>query len=100
MSQVVDVAKVVSERRADILRIAMAHGATRIRIFGSVAHGTATADSDLDLLIDLEPGRHLLDLVAFKQDLEDLLGRAVHVVTKDAISPYIRDAILRDATPL
>ena len=99
MSQV-DVAKEVRDRRADILRIAQSHGATRVRIFGSVLHGTAKADSDLDLLIDLEPDSSLLDLVAIKQDLEDLLGREVHVVTEDAISLYIRDAIIRDAIPL
>ncbi len=71
-----------------------------MRIFGSFARGTARPDSDLDLIIHLEPGRHLLDLVAIKQDLEDLLGRPVHVMTEAAISPYIRDEILRDATPL
>ena len=100
MSQIVDVTGAVREKRSDILRIAMGHGATRVRIFGSVRHGTATADSDVDLLVDLEPDRSLLDLVAIKQDLEDLLGREVHVATEDAISPYIRDAILRDAMPL
>lgn len=88
------------DKRADILRIAEANGATRVRIFGSFARGTARAESDLDLLIDFEPGRNLLDLVAIKQDIEDLLGRPVHVLTEAAISPYIRDAILRDATPL
>jgi predicted nucleotidyltransferase len=100
LSQVVDVAREVRERRADILRIARSHGGTRVRIFGSVRHGTAKADSDLDPLIDLEPDSSLLDLVAIKQDLEDLLGREVHVVTEDAISPHIHDAILRDALPL
>ncbi len=90
----------VRDKRTDILRIAEANGATRVRIFGSFARGTAGQDSDLDLLIDLQPGRHLLDLVAMKQDLEDRLGRRVHVVTEAAISPYIRDEILRDATPL
>ena len=87
-------------KRSEIQRIAAEHGATRVRVFGSVARGTPLPESDLDLLIDLEPGRHLLDLVAIKQDLEDLLGRPVHVVTEAAISPYMRDAILRDATPL
>ena len=88
------------DQRAEILRIAKSHGATRVRVFGSVARGTATPDSDLDLLIDLEPGRHLLHLVAIKQDLEDLLGREVHVVTESAVRPSIRDAVLRDAVPL
>jgi predicted nucleotidyltransferase len=86
--------------RAEMLRIAKANGAIRVRIFGSFARGTARPDSDLDLLIDLEPGRSLLDLVAIKQDLEDLLGREVHVVTEAAVSPKIRDEILHDATPL
>ena len=95
-----DVGTLVNDKRAEIVRIAKLNGATRVRIFGSFARGTARPDSDLDLLIDLEPGRHLLDLVAIKQDLEDLLGRQVHVVTEAAISPYIRDKVLRDATPL
>jgi predicted nucleotidyltransferase len=90
----------IRSHRDDILRIARENWATRVRVFGSVARGTARPDSDLDLLIDLEPGRHLLHLVAIKQDLEDLLGREVHVVTEPAISPYMRDAIMRDVIPL
>jgi predicted nucleotidyltransferase len=95
-----DVDPLLNDKRAEIVRIAKVNGATRVRIFGSFARGTARPDSDLDLLIDLEPGRHLLDLVAIKQDLEDLLGRPVHVVTEAAISPYVRAEVLRDATPL
>ncbi len=95
-----DLDELAKEKRAEIVRIAKANGATSVRIFGSFARGTARADSDLDFIIDLEPGRHLLDLVAIKQDLEDLLGLSVHVVTEAAISPYIRDEILRHATPL
>ena len=64
------------------------------------SRGTASPDSDLDLLIDLEPGRHLLNLVAIKQDLEDLLGCPVDVVTERALSPYIRDQVLADAISL
>jgi predicted nucleotidyltransferase len=90
----------IRSRRDEILHIARANGATRVRVFGSIARGTARPDSDLDLLLELEPGRHLLDLVAIKQDLEDLLGREVHVVTEAAISPSMRDAIMREATPL
>ncbi|MGH2614788.1 MAG: nucleotidyltransferase family protein [Thermomicrobiales bacterium] len=75
------------DKRADILRIAKENGATRVRIFGSFARGTARPDSDLDILVDLEPGRHLFDLVAMGQDLEDFLGRPVHVLTEGAISP-------------
>jgi uncharacterized protein len=90
----------VADNRAEILRIAKENGATRVRIFGSFARGTARSDSDVDLLIDLEPGRHLLHLIAIKQDLEELLGREVHVVTEAAVSPYIRDEVLQSATPL
>jgi predicted nucleotidyltransferase len=92
--------ELIRTRRDDILRIAHANGATRVRIFGSMARGAARPDSDIDLLIDLEPGRHLLDLVAIKQDLEDLLGREVHVVTEGAVSPKLRERILRDAAAL
>jgi predicted nucleotidyltransferase len=94
------IVELVKEHRAEILRIAQVNGATRIRVFGSVARGTAGPESDLDLLIDLAPGSDLLDLIAVKQDLEDLLGRPVHVVTEAAVSPSMRDAVLRDATPL
>ena len=92
--------QVLRERRNDILRVARAHGATRVRVIGSVARGEAGPGSDLDLLIDLEPGRSLLDVIAIKQDLEDLLGRDVDVVTEAAVSPYVREDVLREAVPL
>jgi uncharacterized protein len=88
------------DNRADILRIAKTNGATRVRIFGSFARGTARPDSDVDVLVDLKPGSDLFDLIAIKQGLEDLLGREVHVVTEAAISPYFRDEVIRVATPL
>ena len=95
-----DMDTLVEDKRAEIVRIANLNGATRVWVFGSFARGTASPDSDFDLLIDLEPGRHLLDLIAIKQDLEDLLHRLVHVVTESSLSPYIAAKILRDATPL
>lgn len=69
-------------------------------MFGSFARGEECPDSDLDLLVDLEPGRDLLDIVAIKQDLEALLGRKVDVVTERAVSPYIRAAVLKEAAAL
>ena len=84
----------------EILRVAHSHGARAVRVFGSRARGDATAESDLDLLISLEPGRSLLDVVAIKQDLEDLLGFSVDVVTEGGLSPYLRDRILAEALPL
>ena len=85
---------------ASIRVVAERHGASRFRVFGSFARGDNTSDSDLDLLIDLEPGRNLLDLIAIKQDLEDVLGIPVHVVTQNSISPHMGDAVLREAVPI
>lgn len=90
----------LKHKRDEIIKIAANHGAQNLRIFGSVARGEATQSSDLDVLIKLEPGRSLLDLVAIKQDLEDLLGCSVDVVTEDAVSPHIRDQVLKDAVSL
>ena len=84
----------------DIRRIARSHGVTRVRVFGSRAAGTATASSDLDLPVNMEPERDLLDLIGFKLDLEELLGCEVDVVTEDGLSPYLRDRILKEAQPL
>jgi predicted nucleotidyltransferase len=95
-----DIDDLLNHQREAVIRIAQSHGARRVRIFGSAVRGEARLDSDIDLLIDLEAGRSLLDLVAIKQDLEDLLGREVDVVTEAAISPYIRDEVVRDAVPL
>jgi predicted nucleotidyltransferase len=85
---------------ASIREVAAEHGATRIRIFGSLARGTAKPDSDLDLLVDLQPGRDLLDLIAIKQDLEQRLGRRVDVVTERSLSPYLRDQVLKEAVAI
>jgi uncharacterized protein len=71
-----------------------------VRIFGSRARGDARSDSDLDLLVTLEPGRSLFDLTAIKQDLEDLLHFAVDVVTEAGLSPYRRDRVFAEARPL
>lgn len=85
---------------SEILRIAHSHGAHTVRVFGSRARGDASATSDLDLLVALESGRSLLDVIAIKQDLEDLLGCAVDVVTEGGLSPYLRDRVLAEALPL
>jgi predicted nucleotidyltransferase len=90
----------LQSRRNDILRIASEHGAKDVRVFGSVARGEANDSSDLDLLVRLEPGYSLLDLIAIKQDLEDMLHCEVDVVTEAALSPYIREQVLQEATAL
>jgi len=90
----------LNRKRNEILTIAAYHGAKNLRIFGSLARGEASETSDVDVLIKLEPGRSLLDIIALKQDLEDLLGCAIDVVTEDAVSPYIRDQVLKEAVSL
>ncbi len=84
----------------EILRIASNHGARNVRVFGSLARGEAGPDSDIDILVKLDPGRSLLDIVAIKQDLEDVIGCEVDVVTEAVISPYIREQVLKEAVSL
>ena len=92
--------ELLKDKREEILRIAAKHGASNVRLFGSVARGEATANSDVDFLVELEPGRSLLDHVALIQDLEDLLGRKVDVATVRGLRDRIRDRILNEAVPL
>jgi predicted nucleotidyltransferase len=82
------------------LCLAAKYGIRRVRVFGSVARGDTRADSDLDVLVDFEPGRSLLDQVGFRQDLEELLGHRVDVVSEGGISPYLEAEVLREAVPL
>ena len=92
--------ELIKENRAKILEITSLHGAAKVRIFGSAARGETKPGSDIDLLIELQAGRSLLDIVAIKQDLEDLLGCKVDVVTEAALSPYIKDDVLQQAVSL
>jgi len=84
----------------DILQIATKHGVIKVRVFGSFANGTATPSSDIDLLVNLETGRDLLDLIAMKQELETQTGRKVDVVTEKGLSPHLRETIIHQARPL
>jgi predicted nucleotidyltransferase len=86
--------------RPAILELAAKHGMRRVRIFGSVARGEETDASDLDVLVDVEPGRSLLDLAGFELDLEDQLRCRVEVVTERGISPYLEARVLQEAVPL
>lgn len=87
-------------RRNEILELAAKHGAKNIRIFGSVARGEGGPASDVDFLVDIQEGRNLLDLVGFWQDLQELLGCRVDVITDGGISPYLRERIYAEAKPL
>lgn len=90
----------LSRARDDINRIAAAHGAHNVRVFGSVQRGEAGDFSDLDLLVDMSKGRTLLDLVALSDELEDVLGIEVDVLTEGSLSPYLRERILSEAVAL
>jgi hypothetical protein len=87
-------------QRREILELAIRHGATNVRVFGSTVRGEALPESDIDLLVDVEPGRTLLDVIAFEQDLEELLGHSVEVLTDAGLSPYLQERILAEATAL
>jgi predicted nucleotidyltransferase len=90
----------LKEKRAAILEAANRHGARNVRIFGSVARGDFDEKSDLDFLVEMEPGRSLLDHAAFLNDLETLLGCKVDVVSEGGIKARIRERVLREARPL
>ncbi len=91
---------VLSRYRSEILRIAAEHGAKNVRVFGSRARGEAGRDSDIDLLLELEAGRSLLDLIGFEHAIEDLTLLEVDAVTTGGLSRYLRDRVLAEAVPL
>jgi len=88
------------EKRDDVIALIAKHGALNPRIFGSVARGESTPESDIDLLVKMEEGRSLLDLTALKLDLNDLLGVKVEVVSEDGLYWLLRRSILKEAKPL
>jgi predicted nucleotidyltransferase len=89
--------ELVIRKRQEILALAQRRGAKNIRIFGSVSRHEARPDSDIDLLIDLEPGRSLLDAGGLAMDLQNLLNRPVDVVTEAGLRSRIRADVLKDA---
>lgn len=91
---------VLKTKRDDILRLASQHGAHNVRVFGSVARGEAGPTSDIDLLVKMDRGRSLLDLIELSQDLESLLQRKVDILTDEGLSPYLKARIHAEAVPL
>jgi predicted nucleotidyltransferase len=87
-------------RRDQILALATKRGAHNVRVFGSVARGEASAGSDVDLLVDFEAGRSLLDHGGLIADLQDLLGCDVDVITAKAVHKRLEDRIINEALPL
>jgi uncharacterized protein len=91
---------IINEQREKILQIAARYGARNVRLFGSTARGDSRPDSDVDLLVDLEPDRSLFDLGGLLSELSELLGREVDVVTEKGLRSRIREQVLREAVRL
>ena len=95
-----DLDSLLAQNKDGIREICRRYGASNIRVFGSVARHDAGEASDIDLLVDLEPGRTLFDLGGLSYDLERLLGRRVDVATPGLLRARIRSRILQEAVPL
>lgn len=92
--------QLLREKREEILKLAAKHGACNVRVFGSVVRGEADEQSDVDFLVDMEPGRSLLDMGGLLMDLRELLGRDVDVITERGLKPRIRARVLQEAVDL
>jgi hypothetical protein len=90
----------LSTHRTEVLELAAARGASRVRVFGSTARGEDRDDSDLDLLVDLPAGTSLLTVVALQQDLADTLGVPVDLLTERELDPDLASQIIAQARPL
>ena len=90
----------ITQRRAEICRLAERYRAGDVRVFGSVALGDNTEANDLDLLIKTRPGCSLFDLGGLLEDLQELLGCRVDLVTEDGLESRLRERVLREAIPL
>ena len=97
---VINYQTLLASKRESILQAARRHGAQRVRVFGSVARGTADEHSDIDFLVELAPGRSLLDLGGFLYEVRQLLGMEVDVVTEKGLRNRIRDQVLAEAVDL
>ena len=94
------ISEIIGNKREEILALAASYGASNVRVFGSVAQGTADRDSDVDFLVDMEKGRSLLDLGGLLMDLQELLGRDVDVITPAGLRSRIRASVMGRAVKL
>lgn len=92
--------EIIADKKEQILALATKYGALNVRVFGSVANGTADKNSDIDFLVDMEKGRSLFDLGGLLMDLQQLLNRKVDVVTENGLHWYIKERVLSEATPI
>lgn len=91
---------VYANHRPRLIDAGRRHGVYRLRVFGSRARGDADTASDVDLLVDLDPDRTLLDLVAFQHEAEAILNKPVDVATADMLKKRIRAEVLAEARSL
>jgi predicted nucleotidyltransferase len=92
--------EIIQDRKEQILALAAKYGASNVRIFGSVANGTADEKSDIDFLVDMEKDRSLFDLGGLLMDLQGLFNRKVDVVTENGLHWYIKERIISEAKPI
>jgi predicted nucleotidyltransferase len=92
--------EVLSARREEVLAAAQRHGASQVRVIGSVARGADGPGSDIDFLVSWEHWTSLLDCAALSQELEEMLDRKVDIASDGWIRPELREGIYRDAQPL
>lgn len=90
----------IAAQREKVLNLAAEHGASRVRVFGSVARGEDHEGSDLDLLVDLPVGTSLLDIVGLQLDIAEALGVRVDLCTERELHPALRQRILAEARAL
>jgi predicted nucleotidyltransferase len=95
-----DIYQQIKTKKSEILRLAETYGASHVQIFGSVARHTADEKSDIDFLVEMEPGKTLFDLGGLAYDLEKLLGRRVDVCTIPLLREPIRSRVVSEAVPL
>jgi predicted nucleotidyltransferase len=90
----------LATQRERILAIAAAHGASNLRVFGSVANGADKEGSDIDLLVDIAPGISLFEYIGLQLDMQEALGFKVDLCTEEELHPKLRARILAEARPL
>jgi uncharacterized protein len=95
-----DIKDLLREKREEMLRIAARYGARNVRIFGSVVRGEADDKSDIDILVDMEPGRSLFDLGGLWWEFNELLPVKVDIVTEKGLKRRMKERVLKEAVPL
>ncbi len=90
------ISEIIQEKKEQILALSAKYGASNVRIFGSVANGTADENSDIDFLVDLEKDRSLFDLGGLLMELQELLNRKVFVTTENGLHWYVKESVLSE----